>query len=135
MENLEWPLNTWVREILVGVAECHGGPFAYDLEQEVREFTDGPHSSVPAEESFRELSSKSTKNHTISRVSRWHHLLNSTVIEDYDRRKPPVTAASRSVSMDARLITDKLFESGSQVFSLGEEELDRFTEALVCVMV
>ena len=126
--SMMWPQNQWIHEVLLGAAENDFGSLPTVLEQEVRD-TFRCLKSTKIVEDFGNKLRASERQHSASklgRVSRWHQLVHSNLVEENDMRQvspdAPDAIKAPSVLSKASFVCDK------SKFSLGNETYNDFLE-------
>jgi len=119
-----WPINTWIREVLVGLEETSFKTVAPDIHEEIMDFVLGPHSSVPVENCIRAMGQDERQHAAsfLSRASRWHSIIASNILQDHERSLPVATAASSTIR--APRLKSATFDFNAVPFSLGDEVLE-----------
>ena len=124
LRDLLWPNNVWTRETLVSIDETDGESLPQDMVEEVERMARGFNSSLIAEIGMKAMGEASHQHRAgvLSRQSRWHKLVSSDILADFDCKSP--VAAPCSTAMKAAKIPKDLYEFGNRDFSLGNDKLD-----------
>jgi hypothetical protein len=127
LADLLWPGTCFSREVLVGLSEASFEEVPPDIKEDLVSFVSGWSSSVPCENTFKLLRS-CARQHTagmLGRISRWHRIIASSLMEDHDRKLPTADCIARFSK--ASTLANSTFEAKArQNFSLGNEVLDNF---------
>lgn len=126
LDNLLWPNNVWVREVLIGLQEAQYECTPSDLQEEIMMLLKGCGSSVLVEDSFRELAQNANSSGSLflGSVSRWHRLIASNLLSEYDRAKAEANGVGKAVKIDH--LRSAMFEGkANSEFSLGDEALEK----------
>ena len=124
-----WTKNQWVRKVFIGLWEANFRAVPPDIAEEIQDFADGWHSSVPCENVFRVLHAAEKFNPSghVGVKTRWHRALMSGIVEDLDRVLPDrATPFARAVK--APRLRNKPFFSKGDDFSLGAASLAMFED-------
>ena len=131
LERLQWPRWTWVRELLVSLAEIDFRlPLPRDIERTITEFARGFHSTLLCESAFQMLRSleKDAPSSIVGCKRAWHGLQVGQLAKDNDR--PPVVATHAAKSaVKRRRVPDSLFKADTRDFSLGMATLDSYKDS------
>ena len=121
-----WPRMQWVREQLVSLAEFDFEVIPPDVETACYAKWRGYQQTVIVEDGFNVLenATRETKNHALSRTSRWWRLVSSQVLKNYDR--DDVKAASAAEVCETEL-TNTFFSAKDRGFSMGNDKLEKLS--------
>jgi len=128
LRDLAWPGNPHVRGIFIGIEEAGHKKLPTDLRPDIDLITQGQNSSLICEETFKHLNacSKASNAGCLSRRSRWHRQLTSSLAVDYGRKMPQITPECEFVR--AKKIDDSAFDftqtDQDKLFSLGHDLLE-----------
>lgn len=91
LRDMVWPCNVWAREVLVACGEAGDKECPEDIKADIMALLNGLKGSVICENAFRKLSDATFQHRSgkLGRVSRWHRLLASDLLEDHDLKQPP----------------------------------------------
>ena len=125
---LLWPRNTWVREVIISLAETDWAGLPADTSEEVQHCMLGPGSTLEEELAFNVCRKNMTKAGTgkLGRRSIWHRCLTSGILEDSDFRQPCPNIGDRllvSSSLQSKM-PGNIFDSRATEFSLDTKLLD-----------
>jgi hypothetical protein len=123
LKNLMWPTSILCRELLTGCYETDFECLPTDLRKEMEEASKSWAGSVRTEHGHRTIgiAADASPNGSISRVTKWHRLLASPLLTEYDRTLPTISAEEVVKAAHSR-VEKTMFEPTANSFSLGSEK-------------
>ena len=124
VRDLVWPRQVWAREVMVCMAENSFQSIPKACRDEIMAFARAIKSSKVVEDSFNELRDceRIHKSNKLGRISRWHKVMASGLLEDADRCQA-VPSDSDKLSA-SKVLPAPLFEAAQVSCSLGVERLE-----------
>ena len=121
LESMLWPLSTWVREAMVGCAECDHKRFAADTVADLKIAVKG-FTVKCIEDLHRNLNVKARQDYNgdVSRNMRWHVAKSCRVIEDMDHHQPSPSADNKVQAAKEKLNL-RHYDVCTSKFSMGQE--------------
>lgn len=125
LNDLLRPGNVWVREVLISLQKTEHTVVPADVREEITMMLGVRGASVPVEESFKELSSNRSSSGSLfmGRVSRWHRLIASDLLESHTRARVQPNGQAKLAKID-QLRSSNFEGKANSCFSLGQEVLD-----------
>lgn len=122
LASLLWPRSTWVRETCIAMAECGWARVPSDVRSEVQGVFRSQGSSLLNELGFEHLVSETrqSKQGGLGRSTRWQRLITSTLLENFDRKQPPIDMEAKSEASKL-ILSNKVYEAKRCNFSLGDD--------------
>ena len=128
IRDLEWPQNTWCRELMVSASECRWERLPDDMLEQVRAASRVVGSSKPVEDSFNWLrgQTEGVRNGRQGPQAIWHAVAMSPVGAECDMH--PIEAEPVDQAAAGTNVPPAMFESakGEPGFSMGSAAKERF---------
>lgn len=123
LKQIMWPGFVWVREQLIVLAECRFEGVPTEVKQSLTSLFRGWLTTKPIEDAMNVLTARMESNpmKKCQSKTRWHSLVTSSLVKDYDCKPPPVTQAVKQVALTA--LPASIFSATCADFSLGMDEL------------
>jgi hypothetical protein len=127
VDSLMWPLETWCREVFIGLEEACFASVPPDLHTELQHTFRGFGSSKPAEDIFNKWTdaSRQHKAGQLGPKAAWHRALTSTVMADADRQSVGMLPSASGIQ--ATHLPTSLHKPNSTAPTLGEETMEKLT--------
>ena len=126
-KNMVWPGTVFSREVLIAQSETGDETLPKDIEDDLNAMALGPWGSLINEQGNQVVNG--IANHcpsgAMGRHTRWHRLLHSSLVTDFDWKHVPITPAAKTVAAPYVSSTVYSFKEAKQgVCSIGNDALD-----------
>ena len=130
LEAMLWPYNVWVREALVGFAECDYKNFPKAITDDLTDVARSFGYSVPIERMHSVVvdAQRQSKSGALSRIGKMHRVMTSGILENCDRVQPIPIFENRQASKVKKIDPAKMFEAEKCEFSLDVDALEILKE-------
>ena len=117
-----WPFRVWDMEMLVACAEADFRELPTRQKAELQDVCRSFGSSDIAETAHGVLveAARQSKGHQLGRISKYHRLLTSSLMEDHDRKAPRVENETLGAGLKDEKVDKKDFRASSRECSLGD---------------